>query len=80
MDQPATPSFCALERSKHARMIRAWVLTDDKDGVGFIKVFERDSSLAHTDCFHQRRTTRLVTHVRTIGQIIGAKLADEQLI
>src|SRR5689334_9339807 len=80
MDQLATSTFRAFERRKHARMIRARILTDDEDRVGFVEIFERDSSLAHSDRFTQSRAARLVTHVRTIRQIVSAKLAHEQLI
>src|ERR1044071_9369032 len=49
-------------------MIRSWILTDDKDRLCFVEVFERDSSLP------------LVTHVRAIRQIVRAKLANKELI
>src|ERR1051325_11504796 len=80
MDQLAASSFRAFERRQHARMVRARILTNDKDRVRFVEVFERDSSLPDTNRFAQRRAARLVTHVRTIRQVVGAELTHKELI
>ena len=72
--------FARSQRRQHARMIRAGILTDDEDRIGMIEVFERDRSLPDADRFAQRSAARLVTHVRAVRQIVGAKLSDEELI
>src|ERR1051326_6167246 len=61
-------------------MIGSRILTDDNDCIRFIEVVEGYGPLADADRFAQRRTARLVTHVRTIRQIVRAKLAYEELI
>ena len=63
MDQLATVLFRAFERRQHARMVGTGILTDDKDRLRLVEIFERDSSLPDADRFTQRRSTRLVTHV-----------------
>ena len=70
----------SFERTKHTRVIGARILTDNENRVGFVKVFKSDSSLPNSDRFVQRRAARLVTHVRAIRKIVGAKLADKKLI
>src|ERR1043165_6626656 len=61
-------------------MIGAGNLAKDKDRFRAIEVFERDCSLPDSDRLAQRSATRFVTHVRTIRQVIRAKLSHEQLI
>src|ERR1044072_2864839 len=56
------------------------ILTNEKYCISFIEVVEGYGPLADADRFAQRRTARLVTHVRTIRQIVCAKLAYEELI
>jgi hypothetical protein len=51
-----------------------------KDSVRELEVLEGDGSLADADHFLQRQPRRFVTHVRAIGQVIGAELAHKQLI
>src|SRR6202008_3084451 len=56
------------------------ILTYDKNCFGKIKIFQVDCALAHANRFVQCSSTRLVTHVRAVRQVVGAKLSDEQLI
>src|ERR1051326_4666497 len=78
--QLAPVSLRALQRRQHPRMIGAGILPNDKDRFRAIEVFERDCSLPDSDRLAQRSATRFVTHVRTIRQVIRAKLPHEQLI
>ena len=61
-------------------MIRAGILTDDKDCVGEIKIIERDGALAEADRFFHPGAAGFVAHVRTIGQIVRPKLSNEKLV
>ena len=44
------------------------------------KSLELDRAFADADRRAQRRAARLVAHVRAVGQIVGAELADEKLV
>src|SRR5438105_1230039 len=70
----------ALQRREHPWMVRARILAGNKDRLRLIEVLERHRALADADRLHQRRAARLVTHVRAVGEIVGAKLPNEQLI
>ncbi len=39
----------SLEGAEHARVVCAWILADDKDGIGLIEVRERDGPLPNSD-------------------------------
>ena len=80
VDDLAPVSLRTLERAQHSRMIRPGILTDNKDRFREIEILERDCSLPDSDRFGQRRATRFVTHVRAVRQVVGAKLAYEELI
>ena len=80
MHQLAAIAFRLLQCSQHARMIRSRILSDDEDCLGKFEVFERHRSLAYANCFAQRRSARLVAHVRAVRKIIGAELPHEKLI
>ena len=70
----------SFECRHHPRMVRAGILSDDKNRVGVLEVLEFHATFAYPDAFVQRRATRLVTHVRAIGQIVGAELPREELV
>src|ERR1043166_9584493 len=65
MHELAASAFRAFERRQHARMIRARILPNDKDRVGFVEVFERHRSLPDADRLAQRRSARLVDRKST---------------
>jgi len=69
-----------FEGAEHARVIGSRVLTNAKDGVRFGEIIEGDSSFAHADSLPHREAAGLVTHVRTVRQIVGAVAAGEELI
>ena len=69
-----------LQGSQHTRMIRAWVLANDKDRLCQLEVFECYGSLPHADRFAERGAARFVAHIRAVGKIVGAKLPYEELI
>ncbi len=61
-------------------MIGAGVVPDAEDRVGVIEIFERHRSLADADRVRQPDAGCLVAHVRTVGEIVGAEFAREELI
>ena len=69
-----------LQCRQHARMVRARILPNNKDGVGEVEVFELDRSFADSDHFFERHSRRLVAHVGAVRQIVGAELPHEELI
>ena len=75
----AAVAFGLFQRRQHARMVRAGVLADDEDQVGFVDIVQRHGALADADGLVQRGTARLVAHVRAVGQVVGAVGAGEQL-
>ena len=79
-DDLATAARGFLQRDQHARMVGARILTDHHNTVGGLKVFERDSAFAGPDRSHHANAARLVTHVGTVGEVVGAEHAHEQLI
>jgi hypothetical protein len=44
------------------------------------EVVEADRALAHADRRRETDAARLVTHVRAVGQVVGAEAAREQLV
>ncbi|MDQ0606549.1 hypothetical protein QFZ83_000720 [Variovorax sp. W1I1] len=71
---------CRAQLAEHARMVGAGVLAEDEDGVGLLEIFERDRALAHADLRTHAAAAGLVAHVRAVGKIVGAVLADEELV
>jgi hypothetical protein len=61
-------------------VVGAGVLADDEDRVGELEVVERDGALADADGLGEAAARRLVAHVGAVGQVVGAELADEELI
>src|SRR5688500_8977196 len=80
MHNLASVSLRVFQRRQHARMVRTGILPDDEDRFRAIEIRERYSSLPNANRLAQRRTTRLVTHVRAIGKIVRSKLPHEKLI
>src|SRR5258708_11309780 len=76
----AAAPLCLHQRSQHARVIGSWILTNDKDRVSQIKVGQGNCAFAEPQGFLHSRAAGFVTHVRAVRQIVGAKLAHEQLI
>ncbi len=66
--------------AEHARMIGARVLAEDEDCIGQFEVVQRHRALAHADLRTQRGAGRLVAHVGAVREVVGAKLAHEQLV
>ena len=69
-----------LQRGQHARVIRARVLADHDDQVGGDEIGDVHRALADADRLGQRHPARLVTHVRTVGQVVGPEAPGEQLV
>ncbi|GEM_PF-2105312 len=65
---------------QHAWTIGADVLAEEEHEIGFLEVFESHGSDAHADRFLQSDARALVTHVRTVGQIVGAVHACKKLV
>ena len=79
-DDLAAVPFRDLQRRQHPRMIRARILADDENRLGQLEILQRDRPLADPDRFLQREAARFVAHVRAIGQVVGAELADKKLV
>ena len=69
-----------FQRRHHPGMVRAGVLADHQDDVGAPEVFELDGPLPHPDRFPERDAARFVAEVRTVGEIVRAESAGEQLV
>ena len=69
-----------FEGGQHPRMIGARVLADHHHAIGVLEVIKRHGALADADRHLQRGTAGLVAHVGAIGQVVGAVLADEELV
>jgi len=78
-DDFAAAGFRGLQRREHARVIRAGVLAEDENGVGFFEVAEANAALADADHGRERDARGLVAHVGAIGEIVGAEGAGEEL-
>lgn len=61
-------------------MVGAGVLARDEDYVGVLNIGHRHRALADTDRVRQCRAGRFVAHVGTVGQVVGAQAADQQLV
>ena len=69
-----------VQLGQHPRAVGARVLADDEDRLGMREVVEQHGSLADADAFGKADAGRLVAHVRTIGKVVRAKAAREQLV
>src|SRR5689334_25339006 len=58
-------------------MARPWVLPDDEDAIGVREVFDFDGGFSDADRFGEPEAARLVAHVGTVGQVVGAELTRE---
>ena len=79
-DDTAAAASCLLQRRQHAGVIGPWVLTDDNDAVGKIKILEGYCSFAGSDGARQSQATGLVTHVGTIRQVIRSEKSHKELV
>jgi hypothetical protein len=80
VNQLAAILLRSLQRSKHAGMVCAGILTDNKDRLRSIEIFECDRSLPDSNCFVQSRATGFVAHVGAIRKIVCAELTGEELV
>ncbi len=76
----AAAALGVQQRSQHARMIRPRILTDDKDRIGQIEIFERDRAFTKPKSFFHAGAAGFVAHVRAVRQIVRAELPHEELI
>src|ERR1700754_3932530 len=79
-DNPSAPLARRTQLTEHAWMIGTGILSEDKDCVGESEVFQRHCALANTNRLPHGRATWLVAHIGTIGEIVGAVFAYEQLV
>jgi hypothetical protein len=63
----------------HPRMVGAGIVADRQDQVGVVEILEADGALADTDRLRESNRSRLVAHVRAIGEVIGPVQPHEQL-
>ena len=61
-----------LQLVQHARARGADVLAEKENAVGMLEIVQRTGADWHSDTFGQRHGRRLVTHVRTVRQVVGA--------
>src|SRR6185503_13485004 len=76
----AAASLGEHQGSQHAGMIGAGVLADHKNRIGQIEILEGHGAFAKPERLFHAGATGFVTHVRTIGQIVGAELPHKELI
>ena len=79
-DDGGARSLGRLQRGQHPRVIGARVLAHHDDQVGGDEIGDVDRALADADRLDQRHPARLVAHVRTVGQVVGAEAPGEQLV
>ncbi len=79
-DDPGAALRGLAQLAEHARMVRAGVLAEDEDAVGFFEILQRHRALADADLLLQRGARRLVAHVGAVGEVVGAVFAHEQLV
>src|ERR1700719_1045344 len=68
-----------LQRGQHPRMVRAWIVPENKDELRTLHVLQRRRALANSERLHHGYTGRLVAHVRAIRKIVRPELASKQL-
>ncbi len=61
-------------------MIGARVVTEAEDGIGVVKILQRDGALADANRFWQADTGRFMAHVGTVRKIVRAISADKKLV
>src|SRR5947209_1617229 len=69
-----------VQLGHHPWAVRAGILSDHKNCVDMGEVVQDDGAFTDTDAFGQADACRLVTHVRTVGEVICAEAAYEQLV
>ncbi len=69
-----------LQGPQHAGVVGRRIVPDGNDQVGLIEILQQDRPLAYADGAGQADGGRLVTHIGTIGKVIGAEFADKQLV
>jgi hypothetical protein len=79
-DDAAAALRGATQFAEHARMVGARVLAEHEDRFGALEVVQRHRALAAADLLGHRHAGWLVAHVRTVGQVVGAVGAHEQLV
>ena len=73
-------SSLTITNLRAGRMVRAGILPKDENSIRLFEIVQLHTAFADADAFVKRRTTRFVTHVRAVGQIVGAELPCEQLV
>src|SRR5471032_267887 len=61
-------------------MVRRRILAEEQQGIRVLEILERDGSLAYAHGSRQTPARGFVAHVRTVGEIVGAVHAHEQLV
>ena len=69
-----------LQLGEHARVVGAGILAEHKNRVGLFKILERHGALAGGERFRHPDTTRLMAHVRAVGEIVRPEKPAEQLV
>ena len=69
-----------MQSRHHAGVVGSGVVAEAENGVGMIEILKRHRTLADTERQRQANARRLMTHVRTIGEIVGAIGPHEELI
>ena len=68
-----------VEGSHHARMVSAGVMADRDHQFSLIKVIQRDGPFPNPDRTGQTDAGGLVTHIRAVGEVVGAVFTGKQL-
>ena len=61
-------------------MIRPRVLTDNENQIRMIEILEMDSPFSYANGLCQSLTTRFVTHIRAIGQVVCSQCSHQCLV
>src|SRR5262245_16647558 len=77
---PATIPLRFLKGGQHSRMVRAGILTNHKDRLSLLKIFQQDRALTDADGLGERGAARFVAHVRAVRQVVGSKLPHKELV
>ena len=68
-----------MESPHHSRMVGAGVVADGDHQLGLIEVVQRDCAFPDANRTRQTDAGGLVTHIRAVGEVIGAVFAGEEL-
>ncbi|PMQ06159.1 hypothetical protein DyAD56_05860 [Dyella sp. AD56] len=79
-DDGRTATCHLMQRAHHARMVGARVVAHRDNEFAMVEVVQRHRTLANANGVRQAHTGGFVTHVGTIGEVIGAELPREQLV